>query len=84
MNIVIGLKVRIIIWYPYDPSMLAISTPVPFGKVCEAFPDGRMKGDPLADGVLHHFRVLMCMAQLPWSDHLQKWIIQRFAVDCLI
>jgi len=37
--------------YPYDPSMLAISTPVPFGKVCEAFPDGRLKGEPLADGV---------------------------------
>jgi formate C-acetyltransferase/4-hydroxyphenylacetate decarboxylase large subunit len=41
--------------YPYDPSMLAISTPVPFGKVCEAFPDGRMKGDPLADGVTSPF-----------------------------
>lgn len=37
--------------FPYDPSMLAISTPVPFGKVCEAFPDGRLKGEPLADGV---------------------------------
>jgi indoleacetate decarboxylase len=37
--------------YPYDPSMLAISTPVPFGKVCDAFPDGRLKGEPLADGV---------------------------------
>jgi formate C-acetyltransferase/4-hydroxyphenylacetate decarboxylase large subunit len=37
--------------YPYDPSMLAISTLVPFGKVCEAFPDGRFKGEPLADGV---------------------------------
>ncbi len=37
--------------YPYDPSMLAISTPVPFGKVCNAFPDGRLKGEPLADGV---------------------------------
>jgi formate C-acetyltransferase/4-hydroxyphenylacetate decarboxylase large subunit len=36
---------------PYDPSMLAISTPVPFGKVCEAFPDGRRRGEPLADGV---------------------------------
>ena len=40
---------------PYDPSMLAISTPVPFGKVCEAFPDGRMKGEPLADGVTSPF-----------------------------
>ena len=36
---------------PYDPSMLAISTPVPFGRVCEAFPDGRLRGEPLADGV---------------------------------
>jgi formate C-acetyltransferase/4-hydroxyphenylacetate decarboxylase large subunit len=36
---------------PYDPSMLAISTPVPFGKVCGAFPDGRRAGEPLADGV---------------------------------
>lgn len=40
---------------PYDPSMLAISTPVPFGKVCEAFPDGRMSGEPLADGVTSPF-----------------------------
>jgi len=40
---------------PYDPSMLAISTPVPFGKVCNAFPDGRMKGEPLADGVTSPF-----------------------------
>ncbi len=36
---------------PYDPSMLAISTPVPFGRVCGAFPDGRLRGEPLADGV---------------------------------
>jgi formate C-acetyltransferase/4-hydroxyphenylacetate decarboxylase large subunit len=36
---------------PYDPSMLAISTPVPFGKACGAFPDGRRAGEPLADGV---------------------------------
>jgi pyruvate-formate lyase len=36
---------------PYDPSMLAISTPVPFGKACAAFPDGRLEGQPLADGV---------------------------------
>ncbi|MEI6060531.1 MAG: pyruvate formate lyase family protein [Bacteroidota bacterium] len=40
---------------PYDPSMLAISTPVPFGKVCNAFPDGRRKGEPLADGVTSPF-----------------------------
>ena len=40
---------------PYDPSMLAISTPVPFGKVCNAFPDGRLKGEPLADGVTSPF-----------------------------
>ncbi len=40
---------------PYDPSMLAISTPVPFGKVCRAFPDGRMAGEPLADGVTSPF-----------------------------
>ena len=40
---------------PYDPSMLAISTPVPFGKVCNAFPDGRMKGESLADGVTSPF-----------------------------
>ncbi len=36
---------------PYDPSMLAISTPVPFGLACCAFPDGRLDGQPLADGV---------------------------------
>ncbi|MFZ4547875.1 MAG: pyruvate formate lyase family protein, partial [Bacteroidales bacterium] len=40
---------------PYDPSMLAISTPVPFGKVCNAFPDGRLKGESLADGVTSPF-----------------------------
>jgi formate C-acetyltransferase/4-hydroxyphenylacetate decarboxylase large subunit len=40
---------------PYDPSMLAISTPVPFGKACAAFPDGRRKGEPLADGVTSPF-----------------------------
>lgn len=36
---------------PYDPSMLAISTPVPFGKVCNATPDGRHAGESLCDGV---------------------------------
>jgi len=36
---------------PYDPSMLAISTHTPFGKVCQASPDGRMAGEPLCDGV---------------------------------
>lgn len=40
---------------PYDPSMLAISTPVPFGKACSAFPDGRRAGEPLADGVTSPF-----------------------------
>jgi len=40
---------------PYDPSMLAISTPVPFGKACAAFPDGRRKGESLADGVTSPF-----------------------------
>ncbi len=40
---------------PYDPSMLAISTPVPFGKACGAFPDGRRAGQPLADGVTSPF-----------------------------
>lgn len=40
---------------PYDPSMLAISTPVPFGKACAAFADGRRKGEPLADGVTSPF-----------------------------
>jgi indoleacetate decarboxylase len=35
----------------YDPSMLAISTPAPFGKACLATPDGRKCGEPLADGV---------------------------------
>jgi formate C-acetyltransferase/4-hydroxyphenylacetate decarboxylase large subunit len=35
----------------YDPSMLAISTPAPFGKACLATPDGRRCGEPLADGV---------------------------------
>jgi formate C-acetyltransferase/4-hydroxyphenylacetate decarboxylase large subunit len=41
--------------HPYDPSMLAISTPVPFGRVCAAFPDGRKAGEPLADGVTSPF-----------------------------
>jgi len=36
---------------PYDPSMLAISTHTPFGKVCGATPDGRAAGESLADGV---------------------------------
>ncbi len=36
---------------PYDPSMLAISTHTPFGKVCGATPDGRTAGESLADGV---------------------------------
>lgn len=36
---------------PYDPSMLAISTHTPFGKVCGATPDGRSAGESLADGV---------------------------------
>lgn len=40
---------------PYDPSMLAISTPVPFGKVCEAFPDGRYRFETIADGVTSAF-----------------------------
>ena len=40
---------------PYDPSMLAISTPVPFGKACNAFPDGRLAAQPLADGVTSPF-----------------------------
>lgn len=40
---------------PYDPSMLAISTPVPFGKACAAHPDGRLAGQPLADGVTSPF-----------------------------
>jgi indoleacetate decarboxylase len=41
--------------HPYDPSMLAISTPVPFGKACAAHPDGRLAGQPLADGVTSPF-----------------------------
>jgi pyruvate formate-lyase/glycerol dehydratase family glycyl radical enzyme len=53
---------------PYDPSMLAISTPVPFGKVCEAFPDGRLKGEPLADGVTSPF---------PGSDKLGPTAVIR-------
>ncbi|HEY5122752.1 MAG TPA: pyruvate formate lyase family protein [Ignavibacteria bacterium] len=36
---------------PYDPSMLAISTHTPFGKVCSASPDGRKAEEPLCDGV---------------------------------
>ena len=36
---------------PYDPSMLAISTHVPFGAVCGATPDGRVAGESLCDGV---------------------------------
>ena len=45
---------------PYDPSMLAISTPVPFGKACAAHPDGRLAGQPLADGVTSPY---------PGTDH---------------
>ncbi|TSA28310.1 formate acetyltransferase [bacterium] len=40
---------------PYDPSMLAISTHAPFGKVCGATPDGRYAGETLADGVTSPF-----------------------------
>ena len=36
---------------PYDPSMLAISTHTPFGKVSKATPDGRYEGESLCDGV---------------------------------
>lgn len=36
---------------PYDPSMLAISTHTPFGKVCGASPDGRLAEVALCDGV---------------------------------
>ncbi len=40
---------------PYDPSMLAISTHAPFGRVCGATPDGRYAGETLADGVTSPF-----------------------------
>lgn len=40
---------------PYDPSMLAISTHAPFGKVCGATPDGRLAGETLCDGVTSPF-----------------------------
>jgi formate C-acetyltransferase/4-hydroxyphenylacetate decarboxylase large subunit len=40
---------------PYDPSMLAISTHTPFGKVCGASPDGRKAEEPLCDGVTSPF-----------------------------
>jgi indoleacetate decarboxylase len=40
---------------PYDPSMLAISTHAPFGKVCGATPDGRYAGETLCDGVTSPF-----------------------------
>jgi indoleacetate decarboxylase len=40
---------------PYDPSMLAISTHTPFGKVCQATPDGRYAGESLCDGVTSPF-----------------------------
>ncbi|AZR73064.1 hypothetical protein BBF96_06495 [Anoxybacter fermentans] len=40
---------------PYDPSMLAISTHAPFGKVCGATPDGRHAGETLCDGVTSPF-----------------------------
>ncbi|RPI17245.1 MAG: formate acetyltransferase [Ignavibacteriae bacterium] len=39
----------------YDPSMLAISTHAPFGKVCGATPDGRYAGETLCDGVTSPF-----------------------------
>lgn len=35
----------------YDPSSLAISTPVPFGKVCGASSFGRKAQEPISDGV---------------------------------
>lgn len=40
---------------PYDPSMLAISTHAPFGKVCGATPEGRRAGETLCDGVTSPF-----------------------------
>ena len=40
---------------PYDPSMLAISTHAPFGKVCGATPDGRFEAETLCDGVTSPF-----------------------------
>jgi formate C-acetyltransferase/4-hydroxyphenylacetate decarboxylase large subunit len=40
---------------PYDPSMLAISTHTPFGKVTGATPDGRLTGVSLCDGVTSPF-----------------------------
>ncbi|MBI5403174.1 MAG: formate acetyltransferase [Ignavibacteriae bacterium] len=40
---------------PYDPSMLAISTHAPFGKVCGATPDGRYATETLCDGVTSPF-----------------------------
>ncbi len=40
---------------PYDPSMLAISTHTPFGKVTGATPDGRLAGVSLCDGVTSPF-----------------------------
>ncbi len=40
---------------PYDPSMLAISTHTPFGKVTGATPDGRLAEIPLCDGVTSPF-----------------------------
>ncbi len=40
---------------PYDPSMLAISTHTPFGKVTGATPDGRLSGVSLCDGVTSPF-----------------------------
>ncbi len=35
----------------YQPGLYPASANVPFGSVCEATPDGRKKGSPLADGV---------------------------------
>jgi len=40
---------------PYDPSMLAISTHTPFGKACQASPDGRNAGVALCDGMTSPF-----------------------------
>lgn len=60
---------------PYDPSMLSISTHTPFGKACEATPDGRQAGEPLADAVL---------SPMPGTDRHGPTAVIRSAtkIDC--
>ena len=67
---------------PYDPSMLAISTPVPFGKACAAFPDGRKAFEPLADGVTSPFPGTDVHGPTAVIRSSSRWTTRRSAAGC--